>query len=381
MLTVDHGLRPVAAAEAKAVAAAAKAIGLPCHILTRVPPAGKTAIQEDARTDRYRMLCEAARQHGADAIATGHTADDQAETLLMRLARGSGVDGLAAMSPISRIEDIALLRPLLACSKRELQAVLEDLGVVWTEDPSNFDPTYERPRLRTPGLTLVAAGLTRDPLVLSARRLSRARVALETARDEANCAYTTLEPDASVSISRAGFDSLPEEIRIRLLGYWLGLMGTPGASMRLSQLERLVEALGPDEVVTMTLAGCHIQARPDLIAIRREVGRLGLPELLLEPGDNKIWDRRFRVALPRSAKSGVVIRSARPNTLPPAVDELRKSQKNRATDLAIAPAAFRGGEVIACPALGIMTEPMTFELALPHPKAGLVDRNWPLADD
>ena len=120
VLTVDHGLRPEAEEETKHVAAAAKAMGLKCLTLQRKAPLTRTALQEDAREDRYRLLCEAARQLGADAIATGHTAEDQAETLLMRLARGSGVDGLAAMEPVGRIEDLALLRPLLGQTKASL---------------------------------------------------------------------------------------------------------------------------------------------------------------------------------------------------------------------------------------------------------------------
>ena len=373
VLTVDHGLRAAAVDEAKAVAKAAKALGLDCHILTRKAPAGHTAVQANARADRYRMLCAAAREYGAGAIATGHTAEDQAETLLMRLARGSGVDGLAAMAAVSRIDGLALLRPLLGQTKRSLQAVLQDLGVAWIDDPSNADPAFERPRLRTPGLTLAAAGLTRDPLALSARRLGRARAALEAARDDANRALVTVNPDASVTIERTGFAALPEEIRLRLLAYWLGLIGTPGAAMRMARVERLIDELATEDTVVTTFAGCWIVTARGQIYLDREPGRYGLPVTPLAPGETVVWDRRFKIHLPASAKSGVVIRSARVTNLPPALDVLRKERKVRAGNLDKAPAAFRGNDVVACPLIGVMTEPVSFELALPDPQTPAAD--------
>jgi tRNA(Ile)-lysidine synthase len=370
VLTVDHGLRPAAAAEAQAVAAAAGAIGLTCHILTRVPPTGKTAIQADARADRYRLLREAARAHGAGAIATGHTADDQAETLLMRLARGSGVDGLAAMAAVSRIDGLVLLRPLLGHSKRALQDILTGLGVTWAEDPSNTDPAFERPRLRAPGLTLAVAGLTRDPLALSARRLGRARIALEAARDAANRALVTLHPEGWVSLPRAGFEALPEEIRIRLLGHWLAALGTSHSYQRLSAQEKIVAGISADESVVTTLSGCTIIASAETIDIIRETGRTGLPQLALGPGQTILWDRRFAVRLPASATAGVLIRTVLRADLKRFLQHHTLRQPINDRTLHFAPAAFRDGQLVASPALGVQIEPVTFELVLPDPKAG-----------
>jgi tRNA(Ile)-lysidine synthase len=373
VLTVDHGLRPVAADEARAVAAAATNVGLACHILTRQAPASQTGIQERARTDRYRLLCEAARAHGADAIATGHTADDQAETLLMRLARGSGVDGLAAMAPVSRIEDVALLRPLLGQSKHALRGVLTELAVTWAEDPSNADPTFERPRLRTPGTTLAAAGLTREPLALSARRLGRARAALEAARDDANRALVTLHPEGWVSLPRAGFEALPEDIRIRLLGFWLAAMGTSPSHPRLSAQEQIVADITTQETVITTLSGCTIIASGDSISIAREPGRGGLPQRHLQPGQTLIWDRRFRVHLPSSAASGVTIRAVLRADLK---EFFRHHKLGHPTDyrsLECAPGAFRDGRLVAALPPDIQSEPVTFELVLPDPKSGRRD--------
>ena len=373
VLTVDHGLRAAAADEVKTVAAAARTLGLPCHILTRTAPEGRTAIQADSRADRYRMLCAAAREHGADAIATGHTAEDQAETVLMRLARGSGVDGLAAMAPVSRIEDLALLRPLLNQSKRSLQAVLQELGVNWIEDPSNVDPAYERPRLRSAGLTLAAAGLTRDPLVLSARRLGRARAALEAARDQANRALVTLQPDGWVSLPRAGFEALPEEIRIRLLGYWLAAMGTSQNYQRLSAQEKIVADITAEETMVTTLSGCTIVASDNSINITREVGRSGLPRMDLRPGQTIVWDRRFRVHLPAHATSGVQIRTVLQADLKAFLRHNSLDRKINYRCLEFSPAAFRDDELLASLSLGVRIEPVTFELVLPDPKSASAD--------
>src|SRR5450631_836321 len=227
VLTVDHGLRPEAAAETEAVARAAGALGLNARILTRPAPPTHSALQAQARADRYTLMLAAALEEGAEALVTGHTLEDQAETLLMRLARGSGLDGLAAMAPVSRLGRLKLLRPLLGLSKARLEASLQARGVAWAVDPSNADPAFERPRLRSLMPALTKAGLTAEAIGASARRLARARAALEHATAEAAVRLVTIHDEGYFDIERKGLEALPEEIALRLIGRLIARLGTP----------------------------------------------------------------------------------------------------------------------------------------------------------
>ena len=149
-------------------------------------------VQAAAREARYHLLCAAAARHCCEAIVTAHTADDQAETVFMRLARGANARGLAAMAPHTRIaagagDPISLLRPFLSVTRATLRATLADRGHAYLDDPSNDDPTFERVRIR--GL-LAALGeqdlITREALCMVA---ARAREASETQRREERAAF------------------------------------------------------------------------------------------------------------------------------------------------------------------------------------------------
>jgi tRNA(Ile)-lysidine synthase len=146
--SVDHGLRPEAAAEVALVGSIAHERGIPFTPIT--VSLGMGNLLAEARAARYAALARWAGEAGLGAIATAHHADDQAETLLMRLGRGSGLAGLAGVRPHTRIEgtDITLLRPLLGWRKAELAAIVAAAGITPAEDPSNTNPTFDRARIR-----------------------------------------------------------------------------------------------------------------------------------------------------------------------------------------------------------------------------------------
>jgi tRNA(Ile)-lysidine synthase len=146
--SVDHGLRPEAASEVALVAGIAGARGIPFTPLKVSLAPGN--VQARAREARYAVLARWAGEGGLGAIATGHHADDQAETLLMRLNRGSGLAGLAGVRPRSTIaaSEVTLLRPLLGWRKAELAAIVAAAGLTPAEDPANTNPDFERARLR-----------------------------------------------------------------------------------------------------------------------------------------------------------------------------------------------------------------------------------------
>ena len=187
-LTVDHGLRVGSAREAREVARWLKRRGLEHHVLRWQGAKPRTGIPAAARAARYRLLTDWCRRAGVLHLALGHHLEDQAETFLLRLARGSGVDGLAAMAPVTELGGVRLLRPLLDVEKERLRASLRRRGQEWIEDPSNADPGFARTRMRAQLPELAAEGLTPGRLATTAARMARARNALE-AEVARNLAY------------------------------------------------------------------------------------------------------------------------------------------------------------------------------------------------
>ncbi len=267
--TVDHGLRPEAASECDRVRAWADELSLDCRIL-RVPP-GVLArnIQVSARNARYALLEACAADHGADAIATAHTIDDQAETVLMRLVHGSSVDGLAAMRAVSRRGALLHLRPLLGTPRRRLLSTLRTAGIGWIEDPSNEDARFERVRLRRLMPALGAAGLTAERLALLATRAARAADALDDAA--ARLLQEVASEDAgAVHLEGAALFGAAREVRIRVIARAIQAI-PPGPDIRLERLERLEEALSAAAAAGAPLRRTLAGAVVTLTAARRIV--------------------------------------------------------------------------------------------------------------
>nr|WP_245404852.1 tRNA lysidine(34) synthetase TilS [Ancylobacter gelatini] len=277
--TVDHGLRPEARQEAAAVGRLAADLGLPHAVLSWDGSATRTGLQEAARHARYERLAAHARAVGAGAVATAHTCDDQAETVLFRLMRGSGLSGLAGIPAGRALEQgVTLLRPLLSLRKAELVATCRAAGIGFVEDPSNRDPRFARARLRALMPQLEAEGLDAPRLTRLAARLARADAALEAAVDAA-LATVAIEPSRTgrgVRIDRAGFLALPQEIALRLLGR--AVERTGGAPLELGKLEALLDwlvALAPGEGGARTLAGALVRAVPRAVVIAPAPARRG----------------------------------------------------------------------------------------------------------
>jgi tRNA(Ile)-lysidine synthase len=311
--TVDHGLRSESAAEAGMVGRAAQALGLPHVTLPWTGAKPQTGIQAAARAARYELLqAYAASQPVQPAhVLTAHTADDQAETLLMRLARGSGVDGLAAMRPDRVLPGsrITHVRPLLDVPKARLIATLQARGISWNEDPSNDNDQFERIRIRRLLPLLADAGLDVNAIGLSTRRLERASAALEEMTCRLWTESVSIHQGAFVTIDRKRFDSSPPELRVRLMIRATRAMGLPASAPSLAQIEAIVVALNERDVPARTLHGALMQATTDKISVFREPGRVGLPVVELLPGHSEIWDGRFRVEVTATATGPVVVRA------------------------------------------------------------------------
>lgn len=294
--TVDHGLRAESAEEAGFVAAAAARLGLAHRTLVWQGGKPSTAIQETAREARYALLAEvAAGEAQPAAVVTAHHAEDQAETVVMRLARGSGLDGLAGMAPVRMLGGVDLVRPLLGVPKPRLVATIAAHGLAATDDPSNDNPAFERVRLRRAWPALEAAGLGTAMIGRSAARLERARRALETATDALAADIADDHGGAYAAIDATRWRLAPEELRIRLLGRALAAFGGAAPPARLSQIESLAAALWQGPSGGVTLGGCVVVSRGGALLVYREAGRDGLPALVLQPGRTAVWDRRFAV--------------------------------------------------------------------------------------
>ena len=251
-VTVDHGLRAEAAREARDVKRLARALDLPHRTLRWTGSKPKTGLPAAARAARYRLLAQAARQSRATHILTAHTRDDQAETLLMRLLRGSGITGLAAMARESERDGLRLARPLLNVSKSQLIATLKQAKVDFADDPTNRDVNFTRPRIRTLMPALAAEGGDARNLARLASRLARANAAVEVLADGAE-RYLALrdrqspQPGVGASTDAKVFDAktfavMPEEIRLRLLLRAIDQVGHEGPA-ELGKVEALLTAL------------------------------------------------------------------------------------------------------------------------------------------
>ena len=257
-LTVDHGLRLESAAEARQVADWLGGRGLAHEILRWRGAKPTTAVQATAREARYRLLVRWCRRNRAGDLLVGHQLEDQAETLLMRLARGSGLDGLAAMAPLSRLDGVRLVRPLLAIPKARLRATLEALGQPWIEDPSNLDPAFLRTRAGRALALLSADRLAPGRLGVTAARLARARAALDAITDDFVAGAVTVMSAGFALIDLSAMFGAPDEIALRGLARTLTCISGADAPPRLERLELLYKSLCDDHVMHgRTLHGCR----------------------------------------------------------------------------------------------------------------------------
>ena len=243
-ITVDHGLRPEAAREARNVKKLATQLDLPHRTLRWNGAKPKTGVPAAARATRYRLLARAAKAGGATHILTAHTRDDQAETLLMRMLRGSGIAGLAAMARQSEREGVWLARPLLDIPKSQLVATLNRAKIAFADDPTNRDVSYTRPRLRALMPALAEEGGDARNLARLASRLARANAALEVLVDGAEryLALRDRNDAARFGFDASAFAGLSEEIRLRLLMRAIDRLGHEGPA-ELGKAEALLAAL------------------------------------------------------------------------------------------------------------------------------------------
>ena len=350
-VTVDHGLRPEAAAEAAWVGRLCAGLGVPHDTLHWQGWTGVGNLQDQARRARLSLIADWAMAAGLGAVALGHTQDDQAETVLMRLARRAGVDGLSAMSDRRRAQGMTWLRPLLSVSRDDLRAFLRARGQEWIDDPSNDALRFDRVKARRALTALAPLGLTAAVLAGVADQMRTARRALDH-QTEASARQIARIEGGDVVMDRAGFEGLPAEIRRRLLVGALGWIGSADYGPRAASVQVLLTAVAAGR--GGTLAGCRVTLRPSTLRVAREWQ--AVRGMVAAPG--QLWDRRWIVTGPDS--NGLDVKALGEAGLAMVAD-WRKSGLPRASLLA-SPSVWRAGVLISAPLAGNTTG-WTAELA------------------
>lgn len=337
--TVDHGLRPESADEAQQAHRAAQALGIAHATLLWRRDTGSGNLMAQARDARLRLLAGWARRNKLSAILLGHTLDDQAETLLMRLERGSGVDGLSGMAPARAAFDMTWLRPMLGVSRGDLRDWMGLRGIGWIDDPSNDNADYDRVRIRQ---AMTALGMPARQLAQSAANLAMARDALQEfaaqVAQDARCA------DGALILPLTEFRRAPLEIRRRL--FVAGLRFINGADYP-PRREALLHALSAINTgARITLDGTIAEPRGDQLRLVREPAASARADAA-DPDVEGIalWDGRWRVSgLQRGEQVATLGHGALPGL------NWRLSGMGR-DEAAATPAVWKDGEMLAAPLL------------------------------
>lgn len=363
-LIVDHGLRKEAGKEAKTTADALSKLGIESEILRYEgsKPAGD--VQAAARTIRYDLLSRWCVKAGALHLAVAHHRDDQAETALLRLGRGSGVDGLAAMSPVVETRDFRIVRPLLHVPSKRLRATVSARQITPIEDPSNHDRAFARVRVRSLSSVLAGEGMTSTRLADTATRLARARSALE---EQTAC---LLARSAVIHTSGYGqFDPVPvrkvhPEIALRALSKIVTCIGGNDYPPRLARVERAYSWICDGMPGGgRTLSGCRLLPRRGKVLVCRESAAA---KSRLPAKGEQFWDGRFRLHLGKR-RFGEIRRLGNEGwrIAVTALPELRSLPIPPAVRASL-PSVWRGEELRSVPHLGYLNGKWRSPVTHPH---------------
>lgn len=353
-LTVDHGLRAGSAAEALQVQNILRARGVPHEILTWEGDKPATHLQERAREARYKLLLQACRQRGFSTLAVAHNLEDQIETFWMRLAHGSGLNGLAAMASRRTVEGVSIVRPLLGFSRAALRATCEHRKIQWIEDPSNSDTKYLRVKLRPFEALLESEGLTQARLAQTIQKLEDAREALQAMTDTAMESCVRFHPEGYATLTKTTWAASPRDIQRRVLAEVLKALSPEPYPVGFEALEQARLELLEDSFAGKTLSGCDIfPGRGGDILLTREAAAVQARAPLQKA---RIWDGRFILS---GFGADSMLEPFEVGTLGEnGLSELRKNiafakklESMPAKVKRVLPALWQGGNLLAVPSL------------------------------
>lgn len=285
-VTLDHGLRPEAAGEARAVAELCARLGVP-HRILRWEESPEGNLQDAARRARYRLISDWAAGEGIARVLLAHTADDNAETFVMGLERAAGLDGLTGMRPSFRRGEVTFLRPLLGARREELRDYLRAESIGWSEDPSNEDRAFTRIRVREALTTLAGLGVEAETLARVMENLRVSRAALDEVVG-ALCARAVTEDRGDLLIEEAALRAQPLDIHRRLLSMALRWVASRDYPPRAAKLAPLLSGEGD---LPRTLHGCLLTREGPTLRIAREPEAAGRSTALADG----LWDGRWRL--------------------------------------------------------------------------------------
>ncbi len=340
-VTVDHGLRAESAAEAAQVARICAGLNVAHDTLNWTGWGGQGNLPDQARRARYALMADWAQDRDINDIALGHTADDQAETFLMRLGREAGVDGLSAMACSWQAGGTTFHRPLLQAHRKALKDILREKGHEWIADPSNQDAAYARVRARQALAVLEPLGITTAGLASVARHMSDVRQTLYSYVLQAAKDLVRLQA-GDLLIDRVGFNALPREISRRLMQAALRWVSGADYAPRGRAMKILMQAIA--EGRDMSLSGCLIMLADDQIRVTREYNAV----VDLRCAGDEEWDGRWQaVGLNDAATTIAALGDAGLKLCP----DWRETGLPRASLLA-SPALWQGDELLAAPVAG-----------------------------
>ena len=339
VVSVDHGVRPEAQQEVSFVADLCRRWDVQHHVARWTGWNGDGNFSAKARDARYALMADWACANDITHIALGHTADDQAETFLMRLARGAGVDGLSAMAPRRSSRGITWVRPFLSVERAALRAFLRASGLNWCEDPSNENRDYERIKVRDALTVLAPLGITVDGLVKVTQNMIGAREALDLQTFQAAHDLARVQ-HGTIVIDKGRFAMQPKEIRRRLLVHTVRWISGNGYPPRGGTVTRSLDAI--EDGQTVTLDGCQIMSDGSQFWVFREYEAVrGLSSEI-----GKIWDVRWRIDFADEV-SDLEVRALGYEALA-RIEGWRNMGLPRAA-LASSPAVWRDGRLVAAP--------------------------------
>ncbi|MBV1925854.1 MAG: tRNA lysidine(34) synthetase TilS [Rhodobacteraceae bacterium] len=340
--TVDHGLRPESADEAQKVAELADSLGIAHSILKWTGWDGTGNLQNQAREARYQLLGKWAKANHISTILLGHTKDDQAETVLMRLGRSAGVDGLAGIPPRRVYEGVTITRPVLSLSRSELRDYLIRHGVNWIDDPSNDDSRFDRIKARKALDLLEPIGITAESLDDVAQNMVSARAALDwycflAARESARV------DGGNIVLDQRKFRLMPDETARRLLVRTISWISGSDYPPRRAAVIKALDALRESRAIT--LGGCHVLPFRQAIWVCREFNAVHNTSC----DSGQVWDQRWRL-------SGEGIENTELRAL--GHDGLKqypgwRDTARPAAALIASPSVWKGGDLLAAPFAGL----------------------------
>jgi len=305
---VDHGLRPESSAEAEETRKRLTVLGLQSEILRWDHAPVVTRLHASARKARYGLLTEACRRHSLIHLMLAHQREDQAETILMRLAKGSGIDGLAGMRDQSVMDDVLLLRPLLNIPKERLVATCRAAKIDFIEDASNSSDKFARGRLRKVMPLLAEEGLTLDRLIDLGNRAHDAKEALEYYTQVFLREASDRNAAGVIHMKMEKLQQLPRAIATRALTLALQDVHKADYAPEYASLTQLLQALlAGGEMAPRTLHGCLFSQTPKQITIMREFAAI-TEAPRIRPGESVVWDRRWHVTLADNVAGNFSIR-------------------------------------------------------------------------